>query len=295
MQATIHNEFLTLTVDTHGAEAVSLKNAAGEELLWQADPAVWKRHAPILFPWTGKLPGGTFTHGGKTYQGGQHGFARDVEHTLLRAEGDTIELELRSDAATKAQRFPFDFVLTSTFRLEGRTVHHTLTVENPADAAEELRFGIGYHPAFNIPFDSAHTTTDYEFRFDGPESPMILDARPNGLLSGKCYYQWKNVSSIPLTDELFANDSFCMAGLRSSTVGIYEKDTGRRIVCDVQGYPYSLIWSAPAKPVRFVCIEPWQSLPGAETDPQEWTERAAAACLTPGQRWATTLSTTFDR
>ena len=67
MQATIHNEFLTLTVDTHGAEAVSLKNAAGEELLWQADPAVWKRHAPILFPWTGKLPGGTFEAKGKTY------------------------------------------------------------------------------------------------------------------------------------------------------------------------------------------------------------------------------------
>ena len=41
MQATIHNEFLTLTVDTHGAEAVSLKNAAGQEMLWQADPAVW--------------------------------------------------------------------------------------------------------------------------------------------------------------------------------------------------------------------------------------------------------------
>ena len=54
MQATIQNEFLSLTVDTHGAEAVSLKNAAGEELLWQADPAVWKRHAPILFPWTAR-------------------------------------------------------------------------------------------------------------------------------------------------------------------------------------------------------------------------------------------------
>ena len=27
MQATIQNEFLSLTVDTHGAEAVSLKNA----------------------------------------------------------------------------------------------------------------------------------------------------------------------------------------------------------------------------------------------------------------------------
>ena len=121
MQATIHNEFLTLTVDTHGAEAVSLKNAAGEEMLWQADPAIWKRHAPILFPWTGKLVDGTFTAKGKTWKGGQHGFARDLEHTLLRAEGDTIQLELRADDAIKAERFPYDFVLTSTFRLEGKT------------------------------------------------------------------------------------------------------------------------------------------------------------------------------
>ena len=37
MQATIHNEFLTLTADTHGAEAVSVRNAAGQEMLWQAD------------------------------------------------------------------------------------------------------------------------------------------------------------------------------------------------------------------------------------------------------------------
>lgn len=186
MQATIQNEFLSLTVDTHGAEAVSLKNAAGEELLWQADPAVWKRHAPILFPWTGKLKDGSFTHGGKTYKGGQHGFARDVEHTLLKAEGDTIQLELRPDEAMKAEKFPFDFVLTSTFRLDGKNLHHTLTVSNPG--AEELRFGIGYHPAFQVPFDDSHTVEDYEFRFDQPESPVILDASGGGLLTGKCYY-----------------------------------------------------------------------------------------------------------
>ena len=170
MQATIQNEFLTLTVDTHGAEAVSLKNAAGEEMLWQADPAIWKRHAPILFPWTGKLVDGTFTAKGKTWKGGQHGFARDLEHTLLRAEGDTIQLELRADDAIKAERFPYDFVLTSTFRLEGKTVHHTLQVTNPG--TEELRFGIGFHPAFNVPFDAKHTTTDYEFRFDRPRAAL---------------------------------------------------------------------------------------------------------------------------
>ena len=124
---------------------------------------------------------------------------------------------------------------------------------------------------------------------------MILDARPNGLLSGKCYYQWKNAASIPLEDKMFANDSFCMAGLRSATLGIYEKDTGRNITCNIEGYPYTLIWSAASEKIHFVCIEPWHSLPGAVADPQDWDERAAAAVLAPGESWATTLSTTFDR
>ena len=146
MQATIHNEFLTLTADTHGAEAVSVRNAAGQEMLWQADTSVWGRHAPILFPWTGKLAGGILTHGGKSYKGGQHGFARDLEHTLLEAGPAAIRMELRSSEEIKAARFPYDFVLPSTFRLEGKTVCHTITVENPASAAEPLPFGIGYHP-----------------------------------------------------------------------------------------------------------------------------------------------------
>ena len=216
-----------------------------------------------------------------------------MEHTLVKAGGDEIVMKLCSSPELKETQFPFDFVLTSTFRLEGRTIHHTLTVENPG--AEELRFGIGFHPAFAIPFDSQHSTENYEFRFDQPESPVIIDARPHGLLSGRCYYKWKNTEKIQLTDELFSNDSFCMAGLRTKTLGIYEKDTGRHIVCNVEGFPYKLIWSALAKPVRFVCIEPWHSLPSAENDPQEWNERAAAVCLAPGKRWSTTLSTTVER
>ena len=125
--------------------------------------------------------------------------------------------------------------------------------------------------------------------------PVILDASGGGLLTGKCYYQWKNQQAIQLTNDLFDNDSFCMAGLRTRTLGIYEKDTGRSIVCDVAGFPYTLIWSALSKPLRFVCIEPWNSLPASVDDPQEWEQRAAAACLAPGEEWSTTLSTTFDR
>ena len=94
---------------------------------------------------------------------------------------------------------------------------------------------------------------------------------------------------------MFDNDSFCMAGLRSKTLGLYEKDTGRNITCDIADYPYTLIWSAASEPMRFVCIEPWHSLPAAEADGPSWRKRAAAAILAPGEDWQTTLRTTFDR
>ena len=293
MQYTIENDTLRLTVDSHGAEAVSvIHKPTGAELLWCADKALWGRHAPILFPYTGKLTGGKMIAKGQEYAGGQHGFARDVEHTLTRQTDDTLEFELRADAQT-LPRWPYDFVLRSTFVLDGSTVHHTLCVENPSE--EQLRFGIGYHPAFAIPFDDRHTTEDYEIRFDGIESPLCVSALPNGLLNGQSYYLARNTDAIPLTDTLFDNDSHCMVNLRSAHVALVEKDTGRSVCCNVEGYPYVLIWSQASKPLRFVCIEPWHSLPGEEDGPLAWDERPCAASLAQGESWSTTLSTTFTR
>ena len=60
MQYTIKNTHLTLTVDTLGAQMVSVKNEAGEELLWQADKSVWGYSAPMLFPWVGRMKEGKF-------------------------------------------------------------------------------------------------------------------------------------------------------------------------------------------------------------------------------------------
>ena len=51
MRYTIENEFIRLTIDSLGAEMVSaVDRATGSEMIWCADPAVWNRHAPILFP-----------------------------------------------------------------------------------------------------------------------------------------------------------------------------------------------------------------------------------------------------
>jgi len=46
---------------------------------------------------------------------------------------------------------------------------------------------------------------------------------------------------------------------------------------------------------KFVCIEPWHSLPSPENGSIKWEEKPAAAILNPGEAWSCTLSTSFVR
>ena len=52
---TIENEKLSVTIAAHGAELSSIYDKENDrELVWQADPTFWNRHAPVLFPNVGK-------------------------------------------------------------------------------------------------------------------------------------------------------------------------------------------------------------------------------------------------
>ena len=289
---TIENEYLKVTVTTWGAQVKSvIRKLDGVEHIWQADKAVWGYHAPILFPHAGKVVDGKIEARGGVYESGQHGFARLMDHDFVEQTADTIVLELCANEETLA-KFPYDFRLVSTFSLEGDTLHHSLTVENLDEV--QLPFGIGYHPAFTVPFDDKHVATDYELRFDEMESPICVNCLPTGLVQKDHYYLGNNITSIPVDEQLFANDSHCMVNLKSRTLGLYEKGTGRGVVCDISEFPYTLIWSKLGMP-KFVCIEPWHSLPSCEGGSRNWEEKPAAAILNPGSGWTTTLSTSFVR
>ena len=289
---TIENEYLKLTVTTWGAQVKSVvRKCDGVEHIWQADKAVWGFHAPILFPHCGKVVDGKIEAKGAVYESGQHGFARLMEHEFVDQTADTIVLELCASEETLA-KFPYAFRLVSTFTLEGDTVHHTLTVENLDE--EKMPFGIGYHPGFALPFDDKHVATDYELRFDSVQSPLCIGCLPKGLFNGKYYYLAKNTKSIPIDEHLFDNDSHCMTGMTAKTLGIYEKDSGRAVVCNIEEFPYVLLWSKPGMP-QFVCIEPWMSVPSDENDSGDWNEKHAATVLEPDESWSVTMSTSFIR
>lgn len=292
MEYVLENEYLKVTVTTWGAQVKSvIRKSDGVEHIWQADKTVWGYHAPILFPHTGKVVDGKIFAKGAEYESGQHGFARLMEHSLVAESPDRIILELRDSAETR-KHFPYAFRLLSTFTLDGAAVIHTLTVENRDE--EAMPYGIGFHPAFAIPFDGSHTATDYELRFSEMESPLCIGCLPNGLVHGNCYYLGSNIIAIPIDEKLFSRDSHCMGNLRSKTLGVYERGTGRGVVCTIENFPYTLIWSKPGMP-KFVCIEPWESLPSPEKGSTDWLQKPAAAILAPGQSRDTTLRTEFVR
>jgi len=282
MRYSLQNKWLSLTVSTTGAEAVSVKATNGHEFLWQAQPDVWPRHAPILFPYTGMLPQGTRSWQGKNYPCTlQHGFARDKQHKMVSQTADTLVFQLCPDEETRAV-YPFDFVLQSTFVLEKNTVRHTVQVQNPGSA--QLRFGLGFHPGFRCPFDSEKPLTQYELQFDQPQPATGLHNYPTSETQ---------VSRIPLTMRTFADGPILLQHPNASTVTLAERGSTRRVVCHLDGTPYCLLWSPPAAPGHLVCIEPWHSLPDFNATGTAWETFAPAAQLAPGETWGTTLVTDY--
>ena len=285
MEHMIENEYLRLSVSSRGAEMQSLFcKLDGTEHLWQGDPQLWGYRAPLLFPWCGRQVGGGFRYKGKSYAAPPHGFAREMEHELLVQKEDEL-LFLLKDSEQSLERWPFSFRLLVGYQLRGTELIQTVRVENSGD--EPMRFGLGFHPGFALPFDREHIWSDYELRFDREESPICLDT-PKGTVSDHIRPFLRCTKTVELTEHLFADDSYLMTGLRSDTLGLYEKGSGRGLRVDISSFPYCLIWSKPGEP-RFVCIEPWHSLPSFDDDPQDWEQRSCAARLMPGESWQSCL------
>ena len=133
MDITIHNEQLEIHVAAKGAELTSIKGkATGLEYLWQADPKVWARHAPILFPMVGKLKDDKSLIQGKSYSMGQHGFARDMEFQILGKTSASVSLQLISNEET-LKKYPYKFNLLVEYTLLENKILVSYKVKNIDD------------------------------------------------------------------------------------------------------------------------------------------------------------------
>ena len=80
----IKNDQLTVEISAHGAELKSIKDANGNEYLWDGDKEFWGGQSPLLFPIVGGLWKGVYRIGDKEYSLPRHGFGKLVDFKLDR-------------------------------------------------------------------------------------------------------------------------------------------------------------------------------------------------------------------
>ncbi|MCH2046577.1 MAG: aldose 1-epimerase family protein [Saprospiraceae bacterium] len=284
----LENEFLKVGVKLKGAELCSVIDKKTEvEHIWRADPEVWGRHAPILFPLVGQVEGGEYRAEGNEYKLGQHGFARDNEFELVESTDSSLLFQLRSSQATK-ELYPYDFILSVSYSLEGNALSISYQVENTD--SRDIYFNLGGHPGFSVPFTPETEFTDYALKFNEPEILDRILLTEQGLVSGeKIIGYLNNEKEIPLTYELFDQDALVFEGIKSETLSIISEKSDMELEFSLGNYPFLGIWSKPGARAPFVCIEPWYGHTAVEGNSKELKDRVNISQLLSGEK----LSDTF--
>lgn len=240
----------TAQISPFGAEPHSLRDAGGHELLWQAGPE-WRRHAPILFPIVGRVPGDTISVDGTTYPLTQHGFARDLEWDVVEVDDSSATLVLRDDDETRA-RFPFAFELTARYVMDDEGLDTTYEVLNPADTA--MPVSIGSHPALAWPLEPGAAKTDHVVVFDEAE-PAPIRRLDHTLMLPEAQPSPVDGSTLRLDPGLFAADAIVMDQIASRGAR-YLAPSGRgvRMTWDA-AVDVFVVWSRPTG-ADLLCLEP---------------------------------------
>lgn len=249
----LENDKIKLEMDSLGAEMKSLfgKNS-GREYMWHGDPAYWGRTAPVLFPFVGSLKDKKYRVNGREYGMGQHGFARDMEFTLLEQNKDNIRFVLESDEETR-KKYPFDFSLELGYALNESSVRVFWKVINKGK--EEMPFSIGGHPAFLCPVLPETVQTDYYISFDA-DQPLISDVIEDGLIGDALKEYSLENGYLKITDDLFDGDALIMEKDQAHSVSLCLPDKTPYLTVKF-GAPLFGIWSPVKKNAPFICIEPW--------------------------------------
>lgn len=278
----LKNDVVEIGICSKGAELKSLKGRKdGTEYLWKADPAFWGRTSPVLFPFVGGVRNKEYRTKGQTFSMGQHGFARDMEFTLLSQTEEEIWFVLMDNEETR-QKYPYAFVLKLGYRLLEAGVEVCWQVENPG--REELPFSIGGHPAFNCPIREGEKQTDCFLRFDAEEKVVSTRVSDKGLATDEKDIYTLDRGYLPITEHMFDHDALVIEHDQAKEVSFCRPDRTPYLTVRME-VPLFGIWSPPQKNAPFICIEPWYGRCDHENFAGELKDREWENLLAPGGTW----------
>lgn len=278
---TLSNDSLTIQVSPQGAELSSIvANATQKEYLWQADPAFWKRHSPVLFPIVGSLWNNEYHHNGITYHLSQHGFARDKEFELIKETDTELRFKLQESEDT-LKLYPFPFYLEIGYHLAGNQIEIIWVVKNTGN--EELHFQIGAHPAFYYPDYDENSQKRGFFAFDRTAGLTYKLIQEKGCIGDTEYpLPLDKEGLLPLDTHTFDKDALVIEDSQVKRVDLLNLD-GSSYLTVYFTAPVVGLWSPPAKNAPFVCIEPWYGRCDRVNYSGEYKDRDWMQYLQPGE------------
>ena len=286
---TLENDELLVTVARRGAELTRIYDKkADREVLWCAEPSVWNRHAPVLFPFVGKCYEGAYVHDGKEYGMTPHGFARDMDFEPLLCDMDECWFRLK-DTPETYEKYPFHFEVEIGHRLEGRTIEGMWKVAN-TDSGEML-FMMGGHPAFQVPEGKSIYDFTFEFNRRGCREGQFTDClhylapNANGYEKEELQGNLKlSEGRVPLTKGFFDTAlTYMFDEAQVSSVSLMV-DGSPYVTLECSDFPYLGIWTMEATH-PFVCLEPWYGICASDGYKGELKDRRGIISLPGWENW----------
>jgi len=282
----IASDALTAAINPLGAELTWLRDAAGRELMTDADPAFWTGHAPILFPIVGRLNGDVLRIDGSEYTMLQHGFARRMAFAVTEHSAERATFRL-TDSPDTHTAYPFPFVLEIGFAVAGATLTMSVRIANPGPAPLPASFG--WHPAFAWPLPYGHAKEAHRITFAADE-PEPLARLIGGLITPEPQPSPLDGRVLQLDDSLFERDALIWNPVHAQSVR-YGVPDGASLDITFPDTPRLGIWTKPG--ARFLCIEPWHGI----ADPQGFTgdfrDKPGVFEIAPGDAWHCSVSVTL--
>ena len=289
MNHTITNGNLTVTASQRGGEIQSIRAKDGTEFFWNANPDIWPKHGPNLFPYLANLTEGKYTLDGQVYEMGLHGF---VPYSELEAENtrpEEMTFRLRSCPATRAC-YPFEFTYEVTYRLDGNRLTVTYTVENRDK--KTMYFGIGGHPGFAVPMEPGLSYEDYVLTFGGAQDAARVTFSGRGGVTGQTPYPI-SPAGIPLRHTLFTDGAIVLKNA-GHQLTLSSAKSAKAVTVSFPQMPYVGIWGKPQDNAAFLCIEPWSSLPSRDGIVEDLAHQDNLVSLAPGKTYVNTWTVDFQ-
>lgn len=258
MNYTLENQFLEISISSHGGELQSIRTPDHTEYLWQGNPHFWSDRAPNIFPYVARLTDRKYIYQDNIYHMDIHGFLKDTEMACDFHSHEKLILSM-TDTQTTRESYPFSFHFSIIYELKEHTLSVTYQIQNTG--TNRMYFGVGGHPGFRVPLSSQERFEDYFLTFEKNIAPMQLIFSEDCFVTGQENpFPLQEGNILPLSHRLFDHDAIILRNAGSKVI-LRNAESSRSITVTYADFPYLGLWHCPCSDAEYLCIEPWSSLP----------------------------------